>query len=54
MDVALDDALKEVDMFIKTLENKAGVIRGSFDLVKKHVGAKDEVSIYFLKITIYN
>lgn len=50
MDVALDDALREVDMFIKTLENKAGVIRGSFDLVKRHVSAKDEVSIFSYQV----
>jgi len=43
MDTALEDAIKEVDLFIKTLENKAASVNATFDLVKNHLTARDEV-----------
>ncbi len=43
MDSALEDAIKEVDLFIKTLENKAAGVQTNFDLIKNHLTAKDEV-----------
>ena len=50
MDVALEDAIKEIDMFVKSLENKAGSITGTFDLVKNHLTARDEVKEHKLRL----
>jgi len=43
MDTALEDAIKEVDQFMKSLENKASAVNATFDLVKNHLTARDEV-----------
>lgn len=44
MDVALEDTIKEIDIFVKSLENKAAGITGTFELVRNHLTARDEVS----------
>jgi len=43
MDNALEDAAREIDLFVKTLENKAASVRSTFDLIKNHLTARDEV-----------
>jgi len=43
MDTALEDASREIDLFVKTLENKASAVRSTFDLIKNHLTARDEV-----------
>ena len=45
MDTALEEAIREVDTFLKTLENKAAAVSGTFDLVKNHLTARDEVTL---------
>ena len=45
MDTALEEAIREVDTFLKTLENKAAAVSGTFDLVKNHLTARDEVAL---------
>ena len=45
MDTALEDASREIDLFVKTLENKASSVRQTFDLIKNHLTARDEVII---------
>ncbi len=45
MDNAMEDASREIDLFVKTLENKAASVRSTFDLIKNHLTARDEVII---------
>ena len=54
MDTALEDASREIDLFVKTLENKASSVRQTFDLIKNHLTARDEVIIFLEKHQCYN